>query len=475
MFKPIFITAGLLAGGIVLQSPTHAAELPVAAADAGTFTKGAAADPEAAARKFWREHIVEQSPSAQGKGCFHASYPDYVWEAVACRVPGTPSSHPTPGRVPDAEPGPQEGGATGDYVALSQGGLITHVAGTFYRVSGVPTEVNVNSSGVTTGSNDYGLQINTNWSLPTTEYNSTSLPTASPAACQGHPKCQIWQQFIYTSDFNGLSGPPGSHGELFMQYWLFNWSLQSNAGCPHGWTSSAGRNGATDCYRNGPIQSVPVVVPVSDFAKVRLSASVQQGENDELYFSYGPDAWAVIESDGFNPAHPNEDGIGIASIWQGVEFNVVGNTNSSQAKFSDGTVLGVTLNVLDSTGVSPLCLIDSDPRIGYVGTTGETNNLNLGPCSTHIVNGYGAIQFLEGTPRALELALIEAAIGGAVASGNAPPPKMLPPASEMRLDVRCGSRDATFGWRSLTASSPSAGSKIRSIVTLGDQRRNTRA
>jgi hypothetical protein len=160
-------------------------------------------------------------------------------------------------------------------------------------------------------------------------------------------------------------------------------------------------------------------VPVSDLAKVKLSCTVQQGGNDELYFSYGADAWAVIESDGFNPDHPNEDGIDIASIWQGVEFNIVGNTSSSQAVFNQGSVLGVTVNIQDGTDLPPLCLIDSDPRIGYVGTTAETNNLGLGPCHSTIANGYSAIQFLEGTPRALEEAIIQEVDVAATTLGSA--------------------------------------------------------
>ena len=392
MSKRIIAVAFVVAG-IVIQTPAMTAEAPVAAANASVSTTTVAVDPEAAAKRNWRETITEQSASGQGKGCFHASYPNYFWEAVPCSTASKAAPHPTPNRVPDDAPGPQEGGATGDYVALTQNGLITHVAGTFYKVSGVASEVNVNTNGNTTGSNDYGLQINTNWSLPPNMSNSTSLPTATPAACQGHPGCQIWQQFIYTSDFNGLSGPAPSHSELFMQYWLFNWLKYSDSAsasdsyakvnCPHGWTKEPGRNNYINCYRNGHIQSVPVVIPVADLAGVKLSCSVQQGGNDELYLSYGADAWAVIESDDFDKEYPNEDGISIASIWQGVEFNIVGNTSSSQAVFNEGSVLGVTVNVLDSSGLPPLCVIDGDPRVNYVGTTGETNNLSLGSVSLH--------------------------------------------------------------------------------------------
>jgi hypothetical protein len=428
MFNRI-IAAAFVVAGIVVQTPAMTAQAQDAAANASVSTTTIAVDPEAAAKKNWRETIGEQSASGQGKGCFRASYPNYFWEAVPCSTAGKPSSHPTPNRVPDDAPGPQEGGTTGEYVAPTQNGLITHVAGTFYRVSGVTSEKNVDTNGDTTGSNDYGLQINTNWSLPANTSNSTLLPTATPAACQGHPGCQIWQQFIYTSDFNGDSGPAGSHSELFMQYWLFNWLEYSDSdsasnsyakvNCQYGWNKVKGEHNYINCYRNGHIQSVPVVIPVSDLGEVKLSSSVQPGGNDELYLSYGADAWAVIESDGFDPDHPNEDGISIASIWQGVEFNIVGNTGGSQAVFNQGSVLGVTVNILDGSGLPPLCLIDSDPRVGYVGTTGETNNLTLGPCRSTVANGYTAIQFLEGTPQALLQAILQQTGYAATAQGSA--------------------------------------------------------
>jgi hypothetical protein len=395
------IAAGFVLAGILIQTPAMTAEAPVAAANVGVSTPTIAVDPEAAAKKNWRETITQQSASGQGKGCFHVSYPSYFWEAVPCSSAVKAGSHPTPNRAPDGGPGPQTGGTTGDYVALTQnGGLISHVAGTFYKVSGVVSEMNAGTS----GDNNYGLQINTNWSLPTDRYNATSLPTDTPAACQGRSGCQIWQQFIYTSDFNGDSGPAGSNSELFMQYWLFNWSAKPNQGCPHGWWQP---KDTTNCYRNGHIQSVPVAIPVTALGDVKLSCSVQPGGNDELYFSYGPDAWAVIESDNFDKDHPNEDGISIASIWQGVEFNVVGVTGGSQAVFNKGSVLGVTVNILDSSGLPPLCLIDSDSRIGGVGTTAETNNLSLGPCHSTVANGYHAVQFLEGTPQALLEAILQ--------------------------------------------------------------------
>ena len=66
------------------------------------------------------------------------------------------------------------------------------------------------------------------------------------------------------------------------------------------------------------------------------------------------------------------------------KFNVVGNSGGSEAPFNSGSSILVNLAVDDGTGNAPTCLSGS-------GTTGETNHLNLGACSTSL----GAIQFTE--------------------------------------------------------------------------------
>jgi hypothetical protein len=370
---------GSAQGGV---APNNSTSTDSAVSVTTSSSSSAEIDREAPARKNWRETMAKQPASGEGNSCFHASYPNYVWEAVACSTAGQPTSHPTPKQVQHDAPGPQEGGSIGDYVAVTQNGLILHADGAF-SVSGVTTETNVANNGVTTGSNDYGLQINTNWSLPPGQPNSTLLPTATPAACQGQTGCQVWQQFIYTTDFNGLSGP--NHGELFMQYWLFN------AKCPDSTWTKSGNN----CFKNSRLQSVPAV-PVTDLGEVQLAANALIGGNDEVYFAYKDEAWAVYADDGI---------LDIASIWQGVEFNVVGNTSYSQAYFNPGSVIDVTVKIYDGSDVPPLCLNDTDSRVNGVGTTGETNNLDLGPCTASLVEGFPAIEFLEGTQPALGNAL----------------------------------------------------------------------
>jgi hypothetical protein len=53
---------------------------------------GAAVDSESAARAEWRT-LMAHNPMPVG-GCFHASYPNIVWERVACAM-RAPRVHPT--------------------------------------------------------------------------------------------------------------------------------------------------------------------------------------------------------------------------------------------------------------------------------------------------------------------------------------------------------------------------------------------
>src|ERR1700732_3864660 len=50
---------------------------------AGQATDGAI-DPEAVARDNWRDFMTHNPESAEG--CFHASYPNFLWEKADCKV-----------------------------------------------------------------------------------------------------------------------------------------------------------------------------------------------------------------------------------------------------------------------------------------------------------------------------------------------------------------------------------------------------
>jgi hypothetical protein len=86
----------------------------------------------------------------------------------------------------------------------------------------------------------------------------------------------------------------------------------------------------------------------------------------------------------------------IASGWNQAEFNVFGNGDLSEAQFNNNVSISVNLGVTDGSTAAPTCL----PPSSYSGTTGETNNLNLGSPCTAAGGTTPSIEFVEtlGTP-----------------------------------------------------------------------------
>jgi hypothetical protein len=319
-----------------------------ASALAGQDT-GAAVDPQSAALHSWRK-LMTQNP-APVEGCFHASYPNVTWDRVECKA-AQPGVHPV--HVKPADGAPEVTGNGHDYVAKATG-LISSAAGTF-SISGVTSEKSVGvaafGGGGILGRNEYSVQLNTNDLLTT-------------SACAGHSGCHVWQQFVYATDYIA----PGE-AAVFMQYWLLDWGSSS---CPGGW----GKYG-TDCFRNSALAVVPDV-PITDLGGVELGASATAGGTDSVTLYYGADSYTISGSDSV---------VDISAVWDKVEFNVVGDAGGSRADFNSGSSVEVTLDFYDGSATAPTCVAND-------GTTGETNNLNLGACTAFVFWGFPFIQFTE--------------------------------------------------------------------------------
>jgi hypothetical protein len=63
----------------------------------------------------------------------------------------------------------------------------------------------------------------------------------------------------------------------------------------------------------------------------------------------------------------------LSAGWTGSEFNVIGDGGGSEAEFNTGAALTDEIEVTDGTTNAPTCQSNG-------GTTGETNNLDLGTC-----------------------------------------------------------------------------------------------
>jgi hypothetical protein len=309
---------------------------------------GGALDPESLLHKNWSD-LMARTPTPD-EGCFHASYPNIVWENVDCKT-GPGRAHPV--RATAADNKEEVVGNGNDYVAQAKG-LITLASGGF-SIKGVTSETGVGVAGFhdagILGPNEYSLQINTNAKETT-------------SACAGHSGCTVWQQFVYSPNYN----TPGEAAVL-MQYWLIGWGSSS---CPKGgWWKSG-----SDCVKNSAYVPAPDV-PITNLGKIGLMATASAGGNDQVTFSDGSDSYSITGKDSV---------LDISSVWNKAEFNVVGNAGGSRADFNKGSSITVTLLLFDGSTSAPKCVADD-------GTTGETNNLNLGTCTAY--GGIPNIQFTE--------------------------------------------------------------------------------
>ena len=346
--KGILIAASV---AVAVAAPAWATQTPddVVSRDAGNteLATDAADDVESAAQVQWRAVIAQVTTPAEG--CFQASYPDIIWERVECTKTQS-LVHPE-----HKEPAVAAEEITGnghDYAAGAKG-LITQASGGF-TTKGVKSERGVGvvgfGGGGILGPNEYSLQVNTN-------ANETT------SRCAGHSGCRVWQQYVYSPDYN-VKGKAA----VFMQYWLIGWGASA---CPSGW----GKAGA-NCVKNSASVTAPDVA-ITSLAKLALEGTASAGGNDSVVFTYGTTAHSITAKDSV---------LDISSVWKQAEFNVVGNAGGSRAVFNTGSSVTVTLILLDGSTAAPTCVANG-------GTTGETNNLNLGPCKAF--SGIPNIQFTE--------------------------------------------------------------------------------
>lgn len=312
--------------------------LPVAAS-----TADIAAAAQAQAFKTWHKTMRQMAPPVAG--CFKASFPSVIWEKATCEATSYRSN-------PRVKTSTAETVGNGNDYAAGTANLTSAATGSFPVVTGVTSE----TDGTT--ANSYTLQLNTN------------LANSSPAcASYGYASCQVWEQFIYSSSYaSGVA-------QVFMQNWMF---IPRKARCPRGggWTSykTSSYNG---CYKNSSAVNT-TTVPATQLASLKLAGAVVASGNDTVTFTNGATVYAVSEPD---------TTLGMAYVWNQSEYNIVGNGGGSAATFNAGSSITVNLQVNDNSTNAPSCLANA-------GSTGETNNLNLGSCSA-LGGSSPYIQFTE--------------------------------------------------------------------------------
>lgn len=296
---------------------------------------------EAVARQAWRENMAQiATPSV---GCFQAAYPSIIWEQVACKQL-TPRAHTLPSKVKQSHLIPETAGNGNDYVLQAPGSsIISQTTGSFPSVTGVTSEQGVGvpayGNGGILGANEYSLQINSQF-------------TSTTSACKSHSGCTVWQQFVYAPDYEVQGSAAG-----FMQYWLIGYG---GTRCPSGW----GSDGSGDCYRNSNYVSIPDV-PATQLGSLSVKGTATSGGNDTITVTYGTTAYSASGADSV---------VYLATVWKQSEFNVVGNAGGSEADFNSGSSITVKVASTYGSTTAPTCVAND-------GSTGESNNLNLGSCS----------------------------------------------------------------------------------------------
>lgn len=279
-----------------------------------------AAAPDAQLQDNWRAALV-QTPTPHA-GCFRASYPRVTWHEVACKTAPTRLYLPRTGSH-----GRTVGNGT-DYLAQTSG-ITTMAVASFPTTPGLTKEVGGGTK------NSYSLQLNSDF--------------MSTAACKPSKtgKCLAWLQYVYSSD--SLAA--------FMQYWLINYGSKCPTG---GWSSYMG-----SCYKNSTAVSVPRIAATA-LNTVKISGTAVSGGNDTLVMTVGTEAYTASGLDSV---------VDLATAWHGSEYNIFGDGGGSEATLNKGTTINVQIAVTDGTTNVPTCK-------GDAGTTGETNNLTLGKCTT---------------------------------------------------------------------------------------------
>lgn len=307
--------------------------------------------------KAWHENLKNYAPLESG--CFHTTYPSVQWEKVACGTePAFVAGHKHIAEKAAAAlaarqqahiPVETAGNGT-DYVAQTAG-ITQSGLGSFPSVKNVTSEKSVGvaayGGGGLLGSNEYSLQLNTDIN-----------PNATACSAFGYTSCYVWEQFVYSTKYQNYPS------QVFIQNWVFPSSADySRRGCPAGW-QDASSTGSPACLINSPATNVPNVAATS-LGSLKISGAVNTSK-DTVTFTYGTQAYTASQAD--STVH-------LASWWKQSEFNVVGNAGGSEAVFNKGASIGVNLVVHDGSTSAPKCIAND-------GTTGESNNLNLGSCQT---------------------------------------------------------------------------------------------
>lgn len=283
----------------------------------------------------WRSTIAHDSTLQAG--CYVATYPSEVLQKTQCSTP--PSS-------------PMVVGNGHDWTAESLGPTVGETAGAFIA-SGITNEH------VGTQANSYSLQVNSNYGFPLTFFGKST---------------EGWEQFIFLNRV----APSPSVGQVYVEFWLIGYH-STYGSCPPSSEAPSSSSGwiqdGSDCFVNSDATSTPFMsaTRLGDQTMYAFSTS----ETDQSWFCFSGTCYIDVVFGASSSCNVFSSTLCLYEHWTQTEFNIVGNCCGSRAIFNKGTDIDVSNTLYSySTGdvMTAKCI--------KTGTTGETNNLKLGTCST---------------------------------------------------------------------------------------------
>ncbi len=315
---------------------------------------------EQQAQADWHAKLLQVPASSQ---CRVATYPETVWHEVPCAATGSGKAVPSLRSSRLLHPLDE---SSSNNITAKSSGSISAATGSLYLLT------NLGPAAAQPG--PYSVQMNTNG------FSSPLCKQSTNAACVAI------QQFVLDSN-----------GSFFIQTWLDSYLDTKTTKCPSGasWNVNAGVN----CWRNA-VSSTWTPVPISALGGVTLTAQASAGGNDTLTVSVGGKAYSTPATNTL---------LGLAGLWNDVDFNVFGEQNSQEDFFYPGTLGAVAVNLNDGTSNAPTCV---GQGVGGALTL-ETTNLTLSSCSVEGKIGTlnPGIYFYESVPPLVQV--VQATSGSA--------------------------------------------------------------
>jgi hypothetical protein len=279
----------------------------------------------------WGRKMADVPPP--GLGCYFAEYPNFTWTNRGCRSFGPPP-------LVEAKPQMMQKDASkivgkGSDYSISTPAPISLTGGSFPFATGNPNTW------------AYTLQLNTDIVDATC---SVDTPLQEP--------CKFALQFVYQQTSNMV----GDGGILFMQYWILDVS-----GCPEGWYIFG-----PSCYKNSGYSSISNM-DILNFGAVKLYGYTARRISDKNGNQIAVNGSLMQRRNTMYAVIDRQEGFEMPD-WRRAEFGVFSAQTNGVLNFIDGTLLEVKLEASydNYKTASPDCIT--------AGTTGEANNLKLGPC-----------------------------------------------------------------------------------------------